>query len=162
MRLEGSCHCQRVRFSLRSATPVPFMECYCTICRKTAGGGGFAINIGGDARTLKVEGKEHTRIYHARLEDEGGKVSESAAERHFCGHCGSALWLWDKNWPNLVHPLASAIDTPLPQAPEQVRLMLAHKANWVPVPKDRSTRYQGYPTESLQQWHERHGLLSTD
>ena len=46
MQLEGSCHCQAVRFSVESHEPYPFMRCYCSICRKTAGGGGYAINLG--------------------------------------------------------------------------------------------------------------------
>ena len=90
MLLEGSCHCRAVRFSLRSETPRPYMHCYCSICRKTAGGGGSAINLGGEAETLSVLGKRHLRTYRARLED----GSESPAERRFCGRCGSALWVW--------------------------------------------------------------------
>ena len=46
MLLEGSCHCGAVRFKLRSAHPYPFNLCYCSICRKPAGGGGYAINLG--------------------------------------------------------------------------------------------------------------------
>ena len=42
MQLKGSCHCGAVKFRLQSDSPVPFMHCYCTICRKTAGGGGYA------------------------------------------------------------------------------------------------------------------------
>ena len=56
MLLEGSCHCGAVRFSLRSRHPYPFNLCYCSICRKTTGGGGFAINLGGDHATLEVDG----------------------------------------------------------------------------------------------------------
>lgn len=59
MQLEGSCHCGAVRFSLRAHSPVPFMHCHCSICRKTAGSGGYAINLGGDAATLRVRGKRH-------------------------------------------------------------------------------------------------------
>ena len=44
MQLEGSCHCAAVRFSVESHQPVPYLRCYCSICRKTAGTGGFAIN----------------------------------------------------------------------------------------------------------------------
>ncbi|NWC98411.1 GFA family protein, partial [Pseudomonas sp. P7779] len=50
MQLEGSCHCGAVSFSLESAHPYPYQRCYCSICRKTQGGGGYAINLGGDAR----------------------------------------------------------------------------------------------------------------
>ena len=71
MRLEGSCHCGAVRFSLNSRTPVPYMRCYCSICRKTGGGGGYAINLGGDAATLEVAGKEHLTVYQVRLEEAG-------------------------------------------------------------------------------------------
>lgn len=37
MKLEGSCHCGNVRFSCEAYAPVPFLHCYCSICRKTAG-----------------------------------------------------------------------------------------------------------------------------
>ncbi|MDB5802238.1 MAG: alanine acetyltransferase [Rhodocyclales bacterium] len=57
MHLEGSCHCGAVKFSLESDTPYPFMHCHCSICRKTAGGGGYAINLGGDARTRRYAGR---------------------------------------------------------------------------------------------------------
>ena len=46
MHLEGSCHCGAVRFSVEAPHPYPFNLCYCSICRKTAGAGGFAINLG--------------------------------------------------------------------------------------------------------------------
>ena len=54
MHLEGSCHCGDVRFRLESSHPYPFNLCYCSICRKTSGAGGFAINISGDHSTLEV------------------------------------------------------------------------------------------------------------
>lgn len=159
MKLEGSCHCKAVRFSLESAEPYPFMRCYCSICRKTAGGGGYAINLGGDARTLQVEGREHLSIYQARITNDAGETRISDGQRHFCKHCGSALWLWDPNWPELVHPHASAIDTDLPVPPESTHLMLASKASWVQPqlgPDDRC--FDRYPDESLAQWHQRLGL----
>ena len=56
MHLAGSCHCGAVRFSVEAQSPVPFMHCHCSICRKTAGSGGFAINLGAKSATLKVRG----------------------------------------------------------------------------------------------------------
>jgi hypothetical protein len=58
MKLDGSCHCGAVRFSVQSPHPYPFNLCYCSICRKTAGGGGYAINIGADNSTLEVQGED--------------------------------------------------------------------------------------------------------
>ena len=111
VRLQGSCRCGAVRFTLDSHTPYPYQLCYCSICRKTAGGGGYAINIMGDAATLAIEGRDAIEIYQAEIRDENGTCRTSSGERNFCRHCGTALWLWDENWPDLVHPLASVIDT---------------------------------------------------
>jgi len=162
MLLEGSCHCGAVRFRVRSRHPYPFNLCYCGVCRKTAGGGGFAINLGAENATLEVEGRAQVRVYHARIREAGGAdASESPAERHFCARCGSHLWLWDPRWPELVHPQAGAIDTPLPTPPERTHLMLGSKASWVEPaigPGDR--QFAEYPEESIAGWHERLGLVS--
>ena len=83
MKLEGSCHCGAVRFSLTSHHPVPFNLCYCSICRKTQGGGGYAINLGGEAESLQVEGEEHLSIYRVKDRQTGEK---SPMRRHFCGN----------------------------------------------------------------------------
>lgn len=157
MQLEGSCHCRKVRFRVESAEPVPFMRCYCSICRKTAGGGGYAVNLGADTHSMKVRGKRYLAIYRARVQ-EGGKTRTSEARRYFCSHCGSALWVWDPRWPDLVHPHASAIDTPLPPAPEHVHIMLGSRAAWVPVEGDPGDpRFDAYPALSLAEWHRAHG-----
>jgi hypothetical protein len=160
MQLKGSCHCGKVRFSVHSAHPYPFNLCYCSICRKTAGGGGFAINLGGDFESMNTEGEEHISVYRVATRDsDTGKVEQSEARRSFCRHCGSALWVWDPRWPELVHPFASAIDSELPVPPERTHLMLAYKASWVSAhiePGDRS--FGEYPDESLAEWHRRLGL----
>ncbi len=157
MRLEGSCHCGAVRFSLDSVHPYPFNLCYCSICRKTAGGGGHAINLSGDHDSLEVDGKEKITIYQAKTEN--GEDSE--ARRHFCRRCGSALWVWDPRWPDLVHPFASAIDSDLPIPPERTHLMLGSKAKWAPVhAADADKRFEEYPDEAIADWHKRLGLES--
>ena len=157
MRLEGSCHRGAVRFSCEAYAPAPYMHCYCSICRKVAGGGGFAINLGAHADSLAVEGEDHVSVYRVRRED--GRLG--TPRRHFCKTCGSMLWAWDETWPDLLHPFAGAIDTPLPKAPERVHIMLDSKAPWVPVPEGKGERhFPEYPDESLKDWHRRHGLLS--
>jgi hypothetical protein len=160
MHLEGSCHCGSVTFSLEAQSPVPFMRCYCTICRKTAGAGGFAINLGAASQSMRVRGQRHLRIYRARLPaDKGSPAHTSSARRYFCARCGSALWLWDPSWPELVHPHASAIDTPLPTPPGHVHCYVGSKAAWVEVEgHGHDPSFDEAPDVSLAQWHERHGL----
>src|SRR4030095_10299925 len=135
MRLEGSCHCGAVRSEVESHTPYPFMRCYCSICRKTQGGGGYAINIMGDAPTLRVRGAANLASYRARIKEPGDKRKRlSPARRLFCKRCASALWVADPRWPQWIYPFASAIDTPLPKPPEEVELMLNYAPKWVDVP----------------------------
>nr|WP_300309441.1 GFA family protein [Halomonas sp.] len=154
MLLQGSCHCGAVTFSVESPHPYPYQRCYCSICRKTAGGGGYAINLSGQAATLQVEGSEHKGIYHAVIDGE-----PSSGERHFCRHCATALWVYDPHWPELVHPFASAIDTELPVPPENVHLMLASKPDWVQVaPHEHDKFFAEYPEESIEEWHQRLGF----
>jgi hypothetical protein len=154
MRLEGSCHCGKVKFSLNSTTPQPYMRCWCSICRKTAGGGGFAINIMGEYETLEVTGRRHLGVYRVLNDGE-----PSDAHRHFCKRCGSALWVWSPNWPELVHPFASAIDTALPRPREWVDIMLNDKVGWAPDFKGRNIqRFDEYPAEAIAGWHAKRGL----
>ena len=162
MKLKGSCHCGAVTFSVDSHTPQPYMRCYCSICRKTAGGGGFAINIMGTAKSLSVRGKKHLGVFRARIRGKAdARGTLSPGRRHFCAKCGSALWVWDPRWPELVHPHASAIDTPLPKPPEVVEAALDFVAPWVDVPKGRGHVHCGqWPAESLEDWHKRHRLLA--
>jgi hypothetical protein len=164
MKLQGSCHCGAVRFSLQSDGAVPYQRCYCSICRKTQGGGGFAVNLGGDAATLVVRGRKALAVYRARSPAEpGGRSSRSQAQRNFCKHCGSALWVFDPRWPDLVHPFASAIDTPLPVPPARTHLMLAYQAPWCePDIRPTDLQFDEYPQESIAQWHDRHGLGELD
>jgi len=155
MILEGSCHCGAVSFRLQSKHPYPFNLCYCSICRKTQGGGGYAINLSGDHETLEIDGGSNLSIYQARMED----GEHSPAQRHFCATCGSGLWVWDSRWPELVHPFASAIDSELPVPPERTHLLLDSKAGWVPVHADpQDKQFDGYPDESIAGWHQRLGL----
>jgi len=154
MLLKGSCHCGSVKFLVESHHPYPYNLCYCSVCRKTAGGGGYAINLSGKFETLRIDGNEHTSIYLAIIDGQ-----KSSAESHFCKHCASALWVYDPGWPALVHPFASAIDSELPIPQERTHLMLDSKANWVkPEPKSNDQCFAEYPEEGIAQWHKRLNL----
>jgi len=160
MTLQGSCRCEAVRFTVASHTPHPYQLCYCSICRKTAGGGGFAINLMGNFKTLEVNGREAIGVYRAKIcEDDGGNCEISTGERNFCTKCGSALWLFDPTWPDLVHPFASIIDTPLPVPPARTHLMLRYKPSWVePAIGENDITFDLYPEQSIEAWHKLRGL----
>ena len=155
--LKGSCRCGAVGFEVDSHTPAPFMLCYCSICRKQQGGGGYTINLGGIFETLKITGKRNIGVYRAEIEDDEHPHCEtSTGERNFCRKCGSALWLYDPTWPELVHPFASAIDSELPKPTERVHIMLKYKASWVePNVRKGDKKFDLYPEELIADWHKR-------
>jgi hypothetical protein len=161
MHLQGSCACGAVRFRVSSREPYPFNQCYCGLCRKTAGSGGYAINLKGDTDTLVVEGRDRVRVFRARIRNpEDAHAALSPARRHFCGECGTPLWVWDPRWPEMLHPYAGAIDTPLPVPPERTHLMLDFKPAWVePCIGARDRQHPRYPQESIEDWHARLGLF---
>ncbi len=160
VHLEGSCHCGAIGFSLASQTPVPYQRCYCSICRKQQGGGGFAINLGGLATTLEIEGAKNLGVYRAAIWNDAHDHCEiSTGECNFCTQCGAALWLYDPEWPDLVHPFASAKDSPLQLPPSSVHLMLRYKAAWVtPQIGPQDSLFDVYPEQSLEEWHKAHDL----
>lgn len=115
----------------------------------------------GLADTLMVQGKENMNVYQAIMarDKEGKPTKISNGQRHFCKHCGSSLWMWDSRWPELVHPLASSIDTDLPIPPEHIDICLASKANWCEIPEGENERhFDKFNDESIEDWHRRHHL----
>jgi hypothetical protein len=145
-----------VKFTVNSAEPWPYQRCYCSICRKTSGGE-YMINIGGDYDTLEVEGRDHVSVFRATI-DRDGELVHSKHERHFCRKCGCHLWAWHPNWPEIVHPVAGVIDTPLPKPPALVHIWTESAPDWASVnPGPDDEVYERYPKTSLADWHKEHG-----
>lgn len=157
MRLEGSCACGAVKFTVETPAPMPYCRCYCPDCRKTSGGGGFTAWMIALAETLEVEGKENLALYAHECPD--GRASEEGGGRRFCKHCGSHLWFFDPRWPRDLHPFASVIDTPLPVPAKTVDYYTAHKASWVPLPEGGAHEIceEAY-TVGMIDWHRQNGF----
>ncbi|KAJ2747309.1 hypothetical protein GGI20_000644 [Coemansia sp. BCRC 34301] len=164
LRLEGSCHCGAVEFMVDSVAPVPFMRCYCSICRKTSGGGGYTVNILGQAETLRItRGSDIVKSYRA-VKDKSVPESEQVLcqDRYFCPTCASYLWARAEEWPQWVYPYASAIDSELPKPKRTASIMLGSAAAWADprgLAKDDEV-FEEYPTFSLEQWHRAHNELA--
>jgi len=155
--LEGSCQCGKVKFTVDSETPVPFMFCFCSICRKT-GGAGFGCNVMGLRDTLKVTGKGSLRAYHARIREPKKPTRISEGIRWFCVACGTHVYVTDDRWPKGIWPAVSAIDTPLPQPSEIVSIMTRFKPAWVPDWMiEHGPQHPRFSGLSIAAWHEREG-----
>ncbi|ORX58965.1 hypothetical protein DM01DRAFT_1405563 [Hesseltinella vesiculosa] len=154
MELQGSCHCGKTGFTVISHTPCPFAHCFCSICRKTDGGSGSAINIMGDYNTLKVRGKEFIKEYRAIRDPDTGELCGNM--RYFCGECGCHLYGYCAEYKDCVYPLASAIDTPLPKVDpvkDSIYIMNDYRAEWVNIPAGAKHVFPQYPDISLHDWH---------
>jgi hypothetical protein len=69
------------------------------------------------------------------------------------------LWLWDKSWPELIHPFASAIDTDLPVPEEMVCVKGDSKPEWVRWPEGKKVVCEGFNGDtSIEGWHKKHGI----
>jgi len=157
----------------------PSQLCLCSICRKVGGAGG-SINLGGFYESLKVEGKENIRCvpdnqiwntkthvlgpefseYQAVLNRDTPSEKHASSSRSFCSKCGSMLWLHDPHWPDLVHPFASAIDSPLEldSKTEMVCIMTDSKPPWVRLPEGPKLLCKQYGPDSLEEWHKKHNV----
>jgi len=159
LALTGSCKCGAVRFTALSQDPCPYLRCYCSICRKTGGGGGYAIGINAIFSSLKIEGAEAIGGFHATLQSPDGKPIVSPVERQFCIHCHTALFGRGPDWGDLISIAASAVDSDLPDPPSLAHMMLGSKANWVkPEIGPDDERFEEFPDKSVEEWHRAHGV----
>ena len=150
MQITGSCFCGAVTFTVETRTPYPYRRCYCTRCRKTAGGTGAAANLLAQASSLNVEGADAVTEFAA----------PDATRTRFCSRCGSVLYLTLDAAPDFVYPFASAIDTELPEPPERVHVFTADAPAWArPAPSTSDLAVERNTPESIESWHRRHGLL---
>jgi hypothetical protein len=122
-RLEGSCRCGTVRFVFDRHPPYPTSAAIARFVAKTPAAAVMRSTSWGSP----------------------------PAERHFCRLCGAPLWVSDRQWPELIHPFASAIDTSLPATPATVHILLRDKASWLAQqigPEDEC--FQCYPALSIE------------
>ena len=99
MHLEGSCHCGKIKFTVESAEPVPFMRCYCSICRKTAGGGGYAINVGAATKTIDTPLPMPPENVHCLLDSKASwvRVEGQPGDPHFDHYPDISLAQWHES-----------------------------------------------------------------
>jgi hypothetical protein len=81
------------------------------------------------------------------------------SERAFCSNCSSPLWVFDKSWPELIHPFASVIDTPLPVPEEMVCVKANSKPEWVRWPEGKKSVHQDFGEDSLEGGIRREGCM---
>lgn len=87
MRLDGGCHCGKIRFAITVGSQVELLDCNCSICAKT--------------------GYLHLIVPHADFELHGStedltsyRFGTGAAEHLFCGTCGIKSFYQPRSHPD--------------------------------------------------------------
>jgi hypothetical protein len=106
----------------------------------------------GLADTLKVKGNSALGVWNAPIDGHKG-----SADRHYCKHCGTPMWVSDEQWPELVHPFASAIDTELPnRLPACICCCATKRAGSNRRSAPMTTALTAIPELSIEDWHKKH------
>ena len=100
----GGCHCGAIRYTC-SADPYQARYCQCSDCRRLSGSGHASLLYIRDAgAVLRVTGAPRSYDTHA---DSGNVLT-----RHFCGTCGSPLYITNSGVPGMVIFHAGSLDDP--------------------------------------------------
>jgi hypothetical protein len=86
MRIEGGCHCRKVRFEAEVPERVEVLECNCSICSAT----GFLHLIVPHSDFRLVAGEEALTSY---------RFGTGAANHLFCGTCGIKSFYQPRSHP---------------------------------------------------------------
>lgn len=84
MKIDGGCHCGRIRYEAEIDEPARVTLCHCTDCQ-TLTGSPFRASIWSPRRNISVTGE--TKVYIKRGD------SGAARHQHFCPDCASHLFV---------------------------------------------------------------------
>lgn len=159
--LQGSCHCGSVKFTVETHTPVPYLLCFCSICRKTGGPlGSSDIRVIKD--TLRVQGEEYVRIYRPVMDRDTPSERTATSEWSFCTKCASRLWIYfPERQPSTLSVFTTAIDAPLSAPPVLECEWISSKPDWVPLPEgEKHLSQEDDQSLPMEAWHRAHGLYA--
>jgi len=97
MKIEGGCHCKRVRFAAEVSPTVEILDCNCSMCAMT----GF--------RHLIVPHEDFTLLSGAG-DLTSYRFGTGAAEHLFCKHCGVKSFYQPRSHPDAWSVNLNALD----------------------------------------------------
>lgn len=97
MKIEGGCHCKKVRFEAEVPRSVEVLDCNCSICAAT----GFRHLIVPHADFSLLSGEEALRSY---------RFGTGAANHLFCGTCGIKSFYQPRSHPEAWSVNVNALD----------------------------------------------------
>lgn len=120
-QFEGGCLCGHIRFRVRGETSWS-AHCHCRMCQK-AHGAGYVTWVGVVNERFGLSSGEDELVWFS---------SSGAAQRGFCGRCGSSLFFRSTRWPGETHITLANFDGPIDRQPGANVFFDSH-VEWMPV-----------------------------
>ena len=129
---EGSCQCGKVRY--RAAGPLgKITTCHCTDCQKSHAAA-FATYVAlPRPRFSFARGEAELQTHRA----------ETGTKRAFCKTCGSTLFSYTDDDPEMVYITAGTFDTRVDQKVDY-HIFVRSKVSWFDI-QDGKPQHQAYP-----------------
>jgi len=114
----GSCLCRNIKYEIESELS-DFGCCHCQSCRK-ASGSAFGANVGVPRATFRLlSGADTLREYQ----------SSPGKHRVFCSNCGSPIYAYVAQTPDVLRIRLGSLDTPL-DSRARAHTFVSDKADW--------------------------------
>lgn len=136
--IAGGCLCGGVRY-VYDGTLTELSMCHCRMCRRATGSAYLAVAPVETERLNVTDGRDLLREYRA--------VPNKA--RVFCGRCGSPLYSFRDDRPDVRRLRVGTLDEPIAPV-EAYHAFVASKANWETLPDDDLPRHAGRKPEAVR------------
>lgn len=133
----GSCLCGAVTYALDSP-PLQTVLCHCLDCSKTSGSA-FQYQAVFYKSSLRItSGEDDALKVYRNTKTDSGNVSD----RHFCGSCGSQLYVTNQSVPVLVIIMAGTIDGKILDDLPKSEYYCKRKMGWTTDALMETTKFQ--------------------
>lgn len=131
--IQGGCACGAVRYEC-AADPFVSYACHCTDCRRRTGSAfGIFVHVPSEAVRL-TRGTLKTIM---RTADSGNRITS-----HFCGDCGSTLFIENAARPRARTLVGGCLDDP-DAFPLQANIWTSSALAWLPIDPNLENFDQG-------------------
>lgn len=113
MKYTGSCHCQKVTFTIETGNEIEVERCNCSICQKS----GFLHLILPRSKFEITSGKDNLTTY---------TFNTGVAQHYFCKNCGIKPFYIPRSNPDGVDINVNCLDS----KPEKINIIDFDGQNW--------------------------------
>lgn len=130
--ITGSCFCKAVQYRITSAIPLA-VNCHCNSCKKAGGGVFSSLAVVREKRLQIISGEESLASF---------QLGEQVI-KHFCRHCGAAIFNRNRRYPGRCMVAIGSLDDPTVATPA-VNIHCKEQLPWVKLDEKMQNFAQDY------------------